>query len=116
MSSRFPAEADVVIKVQGVEPRLDVFAGLRVLPHVFGESREGFRVAVRSTFVEIGGPSLDFPRWVRKLGMRQDPFKDLPVALPGCQLFQEGFRIETKKPDEVLVSGRIVNVFAVALG
>ena len=35
--SGFPAEADVVVEIDGVEPRLDVFASLGVLPNVFGK-------------------------------------------------------------------------------
>ena len=35
--SGFPAEADVVVEIDGVEPRLDVFASLGVLPNVFAK-------------------------------------------------------------------------------
>ena len=60
-NSRLAAKADVVVKVESVEPGFDVFAGLGVVAHVFGEFGESFSVAIWSTFVEIGGPSLDFP-------------------------------------------------------
>jgi hypothetical protein len=29
---RFPSEADVIVEIEGVEPRLDIFAALAVLP------------------------------------------------------------------------------------
>ena len=50
---RFSAKADVVIEVEGIEPRLDVFAGFGVLPDVFGESGKRFSVAVRSALFKI---------------------------------------------------------------
>src|ERR1700719_1445114 len=48
--------------------------------------------------------------------MRQNPFKNLSIALPGREFCQKGFRIETKVPDQMLISGRIVAVFAIFLG
>jgi len=47
--------------------------------------------------------------------MGRDPSEDFPVALSGGQLFQKGFRIETEKPDKVLVRVGIVFVFAILL-
>lgn len=48
--------------------------------------------------------------------MGVDPFEDFAVGFSGSQLFQKGFEIEAEEPDEVLVGGGFVVVFAVFPG
>jgi hypothetical protein len=114
--SGFPAEADVVVEIDGVEPRLDVFASLGVLPNVFGKKGQSFAITFRSPLFHVTGPGFDFPRGARRLGIGVDPFKDFTVAFPGRQLLRKGFEIEPEEPDEVLVGRRVVIVFAVFPG
>ena len=65
--SCFTAEADEVVEIKGVEPRLDVFAGLAVLPNVFGEAGQSFGIAIRSPLFHLGRPGFDFPWRMRGL-------------------------------------------------
>jgi hypothetical protein len=53
---------------------------------------------------------------VRGLGVGVDPLEDFAVGFSGSQLFQKGFEIEAEEPDEVLVDGGVVVVFAVFPG
>ena len=73
--SCFPAEADVVVEIDGVEPRPDVFASLGVLPNVFGKKGLSFAITFRSPLFHVTGPGFDFPRSARRLGIGVDPFK-----------------------------------------
>jgi hypothetical protein len=52
--SCFTTEADEVVEIKGVEPRLDIFAGLAVLPNVFGEAGQSFGIAIRSSLFHLG--------------------------------------------------------------
>jgi hypothetical protein len=114
--SCFTADANEVVKIQGVEPRLDVFAGLAVLPNVFGEAGQSFGIAIRSPLFHMGRPGFDFPCRMRGLGVGVDPFENFAVGFSGSQLFGKGFEIEAEDPDEVLVGGGVVVVFAVFPG
>jgi hypothetical protein len=87
----FPAEADVVVEIKGVEPRLDIFASLAALPDVFGKTGESFGIAVGAPLFHIQGPCFDFPQSTRGLGVGVDPFQDFAVTFSFGQLLQEGF-------------------------
>src|SRR5882724_6910353 len=82
------SETDVVVQFNGVEPRLDVFASLAVLPHVFGKPGESFTIAVGPPLFHVSGPGFDLPRRTRGLGMGLDPCEDFPIALSSGQLLQ----------------------------
>jgi hypothetical protein len=114
--SGFASEADVVIELNGVEPRLNVFPDFAVLADVFGKTSQSFGIAIRSSLFHVSGPGFDLPRGSRGLGMGLNPSEDFPVALSGAKLLQKGFGIETEKSDKVLVSRRIVVVLAILLG
>src|SRR6202011_4931953 len=88
---RDASRADVVVEIDGVEPRLDVFASLGVLPNVFGKKGQSFAITFRSPLFHVTGPGFDFPRGARRLGIAVDPFKDFAVAFPGRQLLRKGF-------------------------
>ena len=113
--SGFPAEADVVVEIDGVEPRLDVFASLAELPDVFGKPGETLSIAVGPPLFHVSRPGFDLPRRSRSFGVGLDPSEYFPVALSSGQLLQKGFGIETEKPDKVLVRVGIVFVFAILL-
>src|SRR5882724_12063417 len=114
--SDFAPETGIVVKFNRVEPRLDVFASLALLPDVSGKQRERFGVAVWSALFHVSGPGFNFPRPARDFGMRPHPFEDFSVAFSFSQFLQKSFGIETKKPDKVLVRAGIVFVFAIFLG
>src|SRR5438034_2736971 len=116
LDSRLSSEADVVIEFNSVEPCLDVFASLAVLPDIFGKPDESLTIAVGTSPFHVSGPGFDLPRRSRDLGMSLDPFEDLLVAFSFSQFLQESFGIEAEKPDQVLVRAGIVFVFAIFLG
>jgi len=86
--SGFPAEADVVVEIDGVEPRLDVFASLGVLPNVFGKKGQSFAITFRSPLFHVTGPGFDFPRGARRLVINTDKHAAYPPAI--VQLKTEG--------------------------
>src|SRR6266446_5775851 len=98
---RFSSEAGVVIELNGIEPCLDVFASLAVLPDVFGKPGESLTIAVGPSLFHISGPGFHIPRRSRDLGMGLDPPEDSLVALSRGQLLQKSFGIETEKSDKV---------------
>src|SRR2546425_1081972 len=65
-NSGLAAEADEVVKLKQVRPRLDVFACLREPGDGVSEVLERLRVAVRAAAVHVIAPLLNFPR--RTLG------------------------------------------------
>src|SRR6267143_7088012 len=112
---RFSSKAGVVIEFNGVEPGLDVFASLAVLPDVFGKPGESLTIAVGSSPFHVSAPGFDLPGRSRDLGMSLNPSEDFPVALSSGQLFQKSVGIETEKSDKVLVRAGIVVVLAIFL-
>ncbi len=40
--------------------------------------------------------------------IRFEPFENFAVAFPGCQLFEQGRRLEAEEVDDVLIERRVV--------
>ena len=53
---RDASRVDVVVEIDGVEPRLHVFASLGVLPNVFGKKGQSFAITFRSPLFHVTGP------------------------------------------------------------
>ena len=103
----------MVIEVDQVHPRLDVFARFREGTNAAEEKYERFLVAVRCALQHIVAPLLDLPRLGLVLRMPADPFQDLGVAFAGGELLEQSRRIEPEEVDDVLVEGRVVSKFAI---
>jgi hypothetical protein len=86
-SSRFSAKTDEIIKIKGVEPRLDIFAALGVLADILGKNGKSFGITVGTSLFHVGRPGFDFPRSTRGLGVGENPLKGFLIAYSLGQLF-----------------------------
>jgi hypothetical protein len=87
LSSRFSAKTDEIIKIKGVESRLDIFAALGVLADILGKSGKSFGITVGTSLFHVGRPGFDFPRCTRGLGVGENPLKGFLIAYSLGQLF-----------------------------
>jgi len=113
--SNFPAEADVIVEVEQVEPSENVLARSAEL----GEHLVEVHAALQIRWAALGlirAPLGDLPGSRFGLGMSGDPFEDLAVAFAERELFLEVVGLDAGKLEEPLVERASEVVFAVLAG
>src|SRR5450432_2692446 len=82
----FPAEGDVIVEVEVVEPGFHIFTGLAQIADALSEKLQRFHVAVRAALVEASAPLLDLPGRVFVRSVLFNPRQHLTVPLSRGQV------------------------------
>lgn len=85
--SRFPAERDVIVQVEIIEPCSDVFAGFADVADPLREKLERFDVTIGTALIQPRAPLLDFPRRALEWRVLLDPCDDFAVSFAGGEFF-----------------------------
>ena len=113
--SSFPAGADVIVKVQQVEPGRDVLAVLGNFRMEFVEEGARFGVSRSTLFLHCRPGQNKSLVWFG-FGGGIDPLEDFPIAFAGGDLLFERFGFDAGKLEQALVHGAGVIVFAILSG
>jgi hypothetical protein len=106
----------VIVEIEQVGPRFDVFPSFRKFADGLGEKGDRFRVAVRSASLHKIAPLFDLPRRVFVYRSGIDPFEDFAIAFACGELFAQRGGVEAEVVEDVLIVRGVVIIFSVDAG
>src|SRR4051794_16814956 len=105
-------KADMVIKIQIVEPAFYVFAHLAQSADPFGEELECFHVAIGAPLAMVGAPLLDLPRLPFMGRLFHNPRENLAVAFSFREFCLQSLGRDPGETKPMSIDGVVVFVFA----
>src|SRR5476651_1175014 len=101
--SCLPAECDVVVKIEIIEPRFYILTGLADVAHAFREELQCFNIAIRAAFIQPRAPLLDFPRRALLWSVLLNPPEHVAIAFSLGELGLERLRRDPSETKPVVV-------------
>jgi len=106
----------VIVEVEVIKPRFHIFSSLADIAYALGEKLQRFDIAIRSAFVVVGAPMLDFPGRALVESILLNPREHLAVALSCGEFGFQRFGRNSGEPEPMMIHRVVVFVFACRAG